>query len=118
MTPADRPPSKSLPSVVPGSVKQLGKRGIADPHAWEAAKRVAKALRKARKAEPGTDDWRKLPWREIRDQLRLRGREVDLDAIPPSWTGESMPYRDLVTILEQAGFRRMARSYVWPGEDG
>ncbi|HXH01999.1 MAG TPA: hypothetical protein VNN09_01640 [Candidatus Competibacteraceae bacterium] len=91
-----------------------GKRGIADPDAWEAAKKVAKALRKARKEEKGSGEWRKLPWKEIRAQLRRKGDYVDLDAVPPTWLSESPQIQDMRRILEEAGFVAEGNIYRWP----
>lgn len=93
--------------------EQTSKKGLADLDAWEAAKQVAKALRKARKQDEGTDEWRKQPWREIREQLRSKGHRVDLDAVPPTWTSESPQMQDLRRILEQAGFLRQGNCYYW-----
>ncbi len=89
------------------------KRGVADPDAWEAAKKVAKTIKKMRKDQKGTESWRKLPWREIREQLRRRGDAVDLDSVPPTWTGESPQMQDLKAILEEAGFKADGSRYVW-----
>lgn len=93
--------------------KKDEKRGKANMAAWEAAKKIAKALRKERKQEDANYEGGKLPWREIRDQLRRRGNIVDLDAVPPHWTSESRQMADMREVLERAGFKRNGQRYYW-----
>jgi len=94
--------------------KKKEKRGKANMDAWEAARKVAKAIRKGRKQEDHYDDeWSRLPWREIRDQLKRSGTVVDLEAVPPTWTTESQQVADMREILEQAGFKKDGHIYRW-----
>lgn len=93
--------------------KKEEKRGKANMDAWDAAKQVAKTLRKERKKEDSNYEGSKLPWREIRDQLRQKGNIVDLDAVPPHWTSESRQMADMLEILEKAGFKRTGQRYYW-----
>ncbi len=88
------------------------KRGIASDAAWEAAKKVAKTIRKERSKNVV---WRRWPWEEIKDQLRRRGDVVDPMSVPPTWTSESPQMRDLIRILEEAGFEKDGHVYRWPG---
>lgn len=89
--------------------KKDSKKGNANLRAWEAARKVAKAVRKEYKDE----GWSRLPWREIRDQLRRNGNSVDLSTVPVSWTSESPQMVKLRTILEEAGFKMEGHLYFW-----
>ena len=93
--------------------KKKDKRGKASLEAWEAARKVAKAIRKERKKDDANDDVGKAPWRAIREQLRRSGNVVDMDAMPPKWTSESPHMADVRRILEDAGFKRNGHRYVW-----
>ena len=85
------------------------KKGNANLDAWDAARKVVKATRKA----TGEDDWGRLPWREIRRQLREVGDCVDLDQVPAGWTGESPRMQKLCLILQQAGFKQDGQLFRW-----
>lgn len=95
--------------------KKKDKRGKANKDAWEAARTVAKAIRKERKQDEGKNEVGKAPWRAIREQLRRTGTVVDLDAMPPNWTSENAQMADVRRILEEAGFKRDGSRYVWDG---
>jgi hypothetical protein len=85
------------------------KIGQANRNAWEAAHKTAKAMRKEHKEE----SWRKLPWREIREQLRRNGDVVDMTAVPVSWTSESPQVMKMHDILQEAGFIQDGHLYIW-----
>jgi hypothetical protein len=85
------------------------KRGQANNDAWEAARKVAKKMRKDYKDK----QWGKLPWREIRNQLRQAGDTVDMTKVPVTWTTESPQMVKMRTILEKAGFKEEGYLYRW-----
>ena len=85
------------------------KIGKANKDAWDAARKIAKTVKKEYKNE----DWSRLPWREIRDQLRHTGNVVDTTAVPVTWTNESPQMVKLRSILEEAGFEQDDHLYVW-----
>lgn len=85
------------------------KHGKANPEAWEKTRKVAKKMRKDYKDE----EWSKLPWREIRNQLRQFGDTVDMTKVPPNWTSESPQMIRMRTILQQAGFTAKDHLYRW-----
>jgi hypothetical protein len=85
------------------------KRGNANMDAWEAARKIAKATRKEYKDE----EWSRLPWREIRDQLRHNGNVVDMTAVPVSWTSESPQMVKMRLILREAGFKEDGHLFYW-----
>ena len=85
------------------------KHGKANLEAWEKARKVAKKMRKDHKDE----EWSKLPWREIRSQLRQSGDSVDMTKVPANWTGESPQMIKMRTILQQAGFKAQNHLYHW-----
>lgn len=85
------------------------KRGQANEAAWESARKIAKKMRKNDKDDkPG-----KLPWREIRNQLREYGDTVDMTKAPVNWTSESPPMVRMRAILEKAGFKKDGHLYRW-----
>lgn len=88
---------------------KVEKRGKANMDAWEAARKVAKAIRKEYKDE----EWAKLPWREIRDQLHHNGNVVDMTAVPVSWTNESPQMAKMRLILQEAGFKEDGHLFHW-----
>ena len=85
------------------------KHGKANPEAWEKTRKVARKMRKDYKDE----EWSKLPWREIRNQLRQSGDTVDMTKVPPDWTSESPQMIKMRTILQQAGFKAEGHLYRW-----
>lgn len=90
------------------------KKGNANLEAWDAARKVVKVTRKA----TGDDDWGRLPWREIRRQLRELSDHVDLDQVPADWTGESPRMQKLCLILQQAGFKQDGQLFRWQAACG
>ena len=92
---------------------KLDKIGNANREAWEAAQQVAKTQRQEYKDE----DWSKLPWQEIRRQLRESGDVVDMTAVPTHWTSESPEMVKIRLILEEAGCIPDEHLYVWPSSD-
>ncbi len=95
----DKQPKKDKPD----------KHGKANLEAWEKARKVAKKMRKGHKDE----EWSKLPWREIRNQLRQSGDTVDMTKVPANWTSESPQMIKMRTILQQAGFKAQDHLYRW-----
>ncbi len=89
--------------------KKQEKRGKANKDAWEAARKVAKKMRKDYKDE----EWGKLPWREIRNQLRQSGDTVDMTRVSANWTSESPQMTKMRIILEKAGFKEEGYLYRW-----
>jgi|GEM_PF-2854791 len=89
--------------------KDDDKRGKANMDAWEAAHKIAKTIRKEYKDKK----WSRLPWREIRDQLRRNGHLVDMTAVPVNWTNESPQMVKMRLILEEAGFKQDGHLYYW-----
>jgi hypothetical protein len=87
----------------------LDKIGKANRDAWDAAKKIAKSMRKDYKKA----DWSKLPWHEIRRQLRETGDVVDTTRVPPCWLSESPQMVKMRLILEEAGFRAEDHLYRW-----
>jgi hypothetical protein len=83
--------------------------GNAIPEAWDAAHAVAKSMRK----KNSDAKWSRIPWKEIRSQLRRTGSVVDTTAVPVTWTNESPQMTALLTILEQAGFKHSEHVYYW-----
>ena len=88
---------------------KLDKHGRANLEAWEKTRKVAKKMRKDHKDE----EWSKLPWREIRNQLRQSGDTVDMTKVPANWTSESPQMIKMHTILQQAGFKAQGHLYRW-----
>ncbi len=85
------------------------KRGQADEAAWEATRKIARKIRKDDKDK----QWSKLPWREIRGQLRESGDTVDMTKVPVTWNTESPQMIKIRTILEKAGFKKDGHLYRW-----
>jgi hypothetical protein len=86
--------------------------GQANREAWEAARKVAKKRRKDYKDK----EWSKLPWREIRNQLRQSGDTIDTTLVPVTWTSESPQMSKMLIILEEAGFKKEDHLYRWEGK--
>ena len=82
----------------------------ANPEAWDAARKVAKSIRNERRKHV---EWGKMPWREIREQLRRTGTVVDITKVTPNWTTESPQMSDMLEILEKAGFQKVGHLYRW-----
>jgi hypothetical protein len=83
------------------------KRGNANKRAWKAAKDAIKAK------NGENDGWRRELWQEVRDQLRRRGDQVDMSAVPVHWTNESTQMNRLRAVLEKAGFKKRKHIYRW-----
>ena len=93
----------------PNKKNKQDKHGQANLEAWEKTRKVARKMRKDYKDE----EWSKLPWREIRDQLRQSGDTVDMTKVPADWTSESPQMVKMRTILQRAGFKEEGHLYRW-----
>jgi hypothetical protein len=87
----------------------LQKIGKANREAWEAVGRAAEAGGERNKRQA----LYRLPWGEIRRQLRLNGDTVDTLAVPVCWTNESPQMVNMRLILKKAGFTEEGEIYRW-----